>query len=395
MIIDKDIDILQIKMILLGNQAVGKTSIINRYVSDNFSSNIMTSSHMTYTEKILSIDNQKIQLNIWDTVGQEKFRSLSKLFFKDTNIVGLVYSVTDKETFNDLRFWVDSFKETIGEEVIIGVMGNKSDLFLEQEVSEEEGDKFAKEIGGFFDAVSAKENKQGLDKFINKLVIEYLKKNPVLTKSKNIKLEKQEDFQEIKAGCCTGKKGKRIIRKYGDVKLEKNGIINAIFLGDNSSGKTSIINRIQNGSFNSSEEHTDDLKKYDYAYNKGKMNLNVNIYDVNNDKIKTVEFLDAVKNSNIFFIVYDVKEKKSLNNIDYWFEIIQKIKENINNDKYLIYILANKNDKEDGNDNFQLIQEGKNIAHDNKTLFKAISAKDNEGINQLMNESVDSYLALP
>ena len=395
MIIDKDIDILQIKMILLGNQAVGKTSIINRYVSDNFSSNIMTSSHMTYTEKILTIDNQKIQLNIWDTVGQEKFRSLSKLFFKDTNIVGLVYSVTDKETFNDLRFWVDSFKETIGEEVIIGVMGNKSDLFLEQEVSEEEGDKFAKEIGGFFDAVSAKENKQGLDKFINKLVIEYLKKNPVLTKSKNIKLEKQEDFQEIKAGCCTGKKGKRIIRKYGDVKLEKNGIINAIFLGDNSSGKTSIINRIQNGSFNSSEEHTDDLKKYDYAYNKGKMNLNVNIYDVNNDKIKTVEFLDAVKNSNIFFIVYDVKEKKSLNNIDYWFEIIQKIKENINNDKYLIYILANKNDKEDGNDNFQLIQEGKNIAHDNKTLFKAISAKDNEGINQLMNESVDSYLALP
>ena len=395
MIIDKDIDILQIKMILLGNQAVGKTSIINRYVSDNFSSNIMTSSHMTYTEKILTIDNQKIQLNIWDTVGQEKFRSLSKLFFKDTNIVGLVYSVTDKETFNDLRFWVDSFKETIGEEVIIGVMGNKSDLFLEQEVSEEEGDKFAKEIGGFFDAVSAKENKQGLDKFINKLVIEYLKKNPVLTKSKNIKLEKQEDFQEIKAGCCTGKKGKRIIRKYGDVKLEKNGIINAIFLGDNSSGKTSIINRIQNESFNSSEEHTDDLKKYDYAYNKGKMNLNVNIYDVNNDKIKTVEFLDAVKNSNIFFIVYDVKEKKSLNNIDYWFEIIQKIKENINNDKYLIYILANKNDNEDGNNNFQLIQEGKNIAHDNKTLFKAISAKDNEGINQLINESVDSYLALP
>ena len=395
MIIDKDIDILQIKMILLGNQAVGKTSIINRYVSDNFSSNIMTSSHMTYTEKILTIDNQKIQLNIWDTVGQEKFRSLSKLFFKDTNIVGLVYSVTDKETFNDLRFWVDSFKETIGEEVIIGVMGNKSDLFLEQEVSEEEGDKFAKEIGGFFDAVSAKENKQGLDKFINKLVIEYLKKNPVLTKSKNIKLEKQEDFQEIKAGCCTGKKGKRIILKYSDIKLEKNGIINAIFLGDNSSGKTSIINRIQNESFNSSEEHTDDLKKYDYAYNKGKMNLNVNIYDVNNDKIKTVEFLDAVKNSNIFFIVYDVKEKKSLNNIDYWFEIIQKIKENINNDKYLIYILANKNDKEDGNDNFQLIQEGKNIAHDNKTLFKAISAKDNEGINQLINESVDSYLALP
>ena len=124
------------------------------------------------------------------------------------------------------------------------------------------------------------------------------------------------------------------------------------------------------------------------------MKLDIKLYDVNIDKIQTVEFYDAVKTSNIFFIVYDVKEKKSLNNIDYWFELIQKIKEDINNEKYLTFILANKNDKEDGNNNFQLIQEGKNTAQDNKALFKAISAKDNEGINELMNESVESYLSL-
>ena len=106
------------------------------------------------------------------------------------------------------------------------------------------------------------------------------------------------------------------------------------------------------------------------------------------------KFYDTVKTSNIFFIVYDIKEKKSLNNIDYWFELIQKIKEDINNEKYLTFILANKNDKEDGNNNFHLIQEGKNTAQDNKALFKAISAKDNEGINELMNESVESYLSL-
>ena len=391
---NEDTDLLQIKMILLGNQAVGKTSIINRYVLDKFSSNIMSSFNMTYTEKILTLNNQKIQLNIWDTVGQEKFRSLSKLFFKDTKIVVLVYSITDKATFNDLGFWLNSFKETIGEEVIIGVMGNKSDLFLEQEVSEDEGEKFAKEINGFFEMVSAKENKEGLDKFITKLVFECLKKNPDLTKGKNIKLVKQEEFQEIKAGCCTGKKDKRIIRKYSDVIKEKNGIINAVFLGDKSSGKTSIINRIKNEAFNTSENHTDDLKQFEYTYNKGRMKLDIKLYDVNIDKIQTVEFYDAVKTSNIFFIVYNVKEKKSLNNIDYWFELIQKIKEDINNEKYLTFILANKNDKEDGNNNFQLIQEGKNTAQDNKALFKAISAKDNEGINELMNESVESYLSL-
>ena len=390
---DDDDEILQIKMILLGNTAVGKTSIINRYVEDNFSSNLMSSVNMTFTQKTLKIDKQKVQLNIWDTVGQEKFRSLSKLFFKDTKIVALVYSITNKNSFNDLEFWLKTFKETIGEDVVIGVMGNKSDLFLEQEVSEEEGEKFAKENGGFFDLVSAKENKAGLDKFITKLVTECLKKNQNLSSNNGIKLVNQEQTQEIKAGCCAGDKDKRIIRKYSEVIKEKKGKINSVFLGEISSGKTSIINRIQKSDFNPLEEHTDELMKFNYTYNKGKMKLDIEINDVDINKKKSPEFIDIIKRCNIFFIVYDVKSQKSLDNIHFWIEVIKKIKENIN--KELIYILANKNDREDGNKNAQLIREGRDIAQENKTMFKAISAKDNEGINGIMKESVESYLALP
>ena len=390
---DDDDEILQIKMILLGNTAVGKTSIINRYVEDNFSSNLMSSVNMTFTQKTLKIDKQKVQLNIWDTVGQEKFRSLSKLFFKDTKIVALVYSITNKNSFNDLEFWLKTFKETIGEDVVIGVMGNKSDLFLEQEVSEEEGEKFAEENGGFFDLVSAKENKAGLDKFITKLVTECLKKNQNLSSNNGIKLVNQEQTQEIKAGCCAGDKDKRIIRKYSEVIKEKKGKINSLFLGEISSGKTSIINRIQKSDFNPLEEHTDELMKFNYTYNKGKMKLDIEINDVDINKKKSPEFIDIIKQCNIFFIVYDVKSQKSLDNIHFWIEVIKKIKENIN--KELIYILANKNDREDGNKNAQLIREGRDIAQENKTMFKAISAKDNEGINGIMKESVESYLALP
>jgi len=388
-----DDEILQIKMILLGNTAVGKTSIINRYVEDNFSSNLMSSVNMTFTQKTLKIDKQKVQLNIWDTVGQEKFRSLSKLFFKDTKIVALVYSITNKNSFNDLEFWLKTFKETIGEDVVIGVMGNKSDLFLEQEVSEEEGEKFAKENGGFFDLVSAKENKAGLDKFITKLVTECLKKNQNLSSNNGIKLVNQEQTQEIKAGCCAGDKDKRIIRKYSEIIKEKKGKINSVFLGEISSGKTSIINRIQKSDFNPLEEHTDELMKFNYTYNKGKMKLDIEINDVDINKKKSPEFIDIIKQCNIFFIVYDVKSQKSLDNIHFWIEVIKKIKENIN--KELIYILANKNDREDGNKNAQLIREGRDIAQENKTMFKSISAKDNEGINGIMKESVESYLALP
>ena len=390
---DDDDEILQIKMILLGNTAVGKTSIINRYVEDNFSSNLMSSVNMTFTQKTLKIDKQKVQLNIWDTVGQEKFRSLSKLFFKDTKIVALVYSITNKNSFNDLEFWLKTFKETIGEDVVIGVMGNKSDLFLEQEVSEEEGEKFAEENGGFFDLVSAKENKAGLDKFITKLVTECLKKNQNLSSNNGIKLVNQEQTQEIKAGCCAGDKDKRIIRKYSEVIKEKKGKINSLFLGEISSGKTSIINRIQKSDFNPLEEHTDELMKFNYTYNKGKMKLDIEINDVDINKKKSPEFIDIIKRCNIFFIVYDVKSQKSLDNIHFWIEVIKKIKENIN--KELIYILANKNDREDGNKNAQLIREGRDIAQENKTMFKSISAKDNEGINGIMKESVESYLALP
>ena len=390
---DDDDEILQIKMILLGNTAVGKTSIINRYVEDNFSSNLMSSVNMTFTQKTLKIDKQKVQLNIWDTVGQEKFRSLSKLFFKDTKIVALVYSITNKNSFNDLEFWLKTFKETIGEDVVIGVMGNKSDLFLEQEVSEEEGEKFAKENGGFFDLVSAKENKAGLDKFITKLVTECLKKNQNLSSNNGIKLVNQEQTQEIKAGCCAGDKDKRIIRKYSEIIKEKKGKINSVFLGEISSGKTSIINRIQKSDFNPLEIHTDELMKFNYAYNKGKMKLDIEINDVDINQKKSPEFIDIIKRCNIFFIVYDVKSQKSLDNIHFWIEVIKKIKENIN--KELIYILANKNDREDGNKNAQLLREGRDIAQENKTMFKSISAKDNEGINGIMKESVESYLALP
>ena len=133
--------------------------------------------------------------------------------------------------------------------------------------------------------------------------------------------------------------------------------------------------------------------KFNYAYNKGKMKLDIEINDVDINQKKSSEFIDIIKQCNIFFIVYDVKSQKSLDNIHFWIEVIKKIKENIN--KELIYILANKNDREDGNKNAQLIREGRDIAQENKTMFKSISAKDNEGINGIMKESVESYLALP
>lgn len=393
---DDDSDVLEIKMILLGETAVGKTSIIARYVDNNFSDTVMSSTSMTYVQKKLTINKQTIQLNIWDTIGQEKFRSLSKLFFKDTKIVVLVYSITSLASFEGLNYWMNLYKETIGDDAILGVVGNKSDLFLEQEVDEEKGAEFAEKNGGFFELISAKENRAGLDSYINKLVTEYLKKNPNLSKNKknNIKLKVDtDDKEELKAGCCAGEKNKRKIRKYSSIQKDDNGIINAIFLGENSVGKTSIINRIKKKDFNPGETHTEQLSEYTYKYNKNKMKLDIKISDVDNEKKKSKEFIEKLQNSKIYFLVYDVKSKKSLDNIEYWIEVITKLKENINND--LFYVLANKSDRSDGNENNEMISEGKNMAYENKFMFKAISAKDDEGISELIDEGVDNYLIIP
>ena len=383
---------INIKLILLGESAVGKTSIINRYVEDSFSNDIISSSSMTYSRKRLTINKQNIILNIWDTVGQEKFKSLSKLFFNDTKIVVLVYSITEKDTFIKLDYWLKTFQETIGDDVVLGVAGNKSDLFFQQTVSEEEGAKYAEKIGAIFSEISAKENKKGLDKFIEQLVTEYIKRNPnLITNRESIRLFEGDDERQLKAGCCTSNKNKRVIKKYGNIVKDKKGVINVIFLGEKSAGKTSIINRINNDEFNFEEKHTEKLNKTYTKYNKGKIKLQIIINDVDNDKKKSSEFIELIKKSDIFFLVYDVKDDKSAGNIYYWIEVISQMKDDINKD--LIYILANKNDKEDENKNIKLIEKGRQIAEINNAKFKAISAKDNEGIDKIIEESVDEYLA--
>ena len=327
---------------------------------------------MTYVQKKVKIDNQEIDLSIWDTVGQEKYRSLTKLFFKDTKIVILVYAINKADSFDGLEYWLNLYKESIGDEAILGVVGNKSDLFLEQEVDEEKGRNYAESNGAFFSLISAKENKIQLDEYINGE-------------------DDDDNTPEVKAGCCAGAKGKRIVQRYSSIIKEEDGIINAVFLGDDSVGKTSIINRVNKKEFSSSESHTSNCNETSYNFHKNKMRLQIKINDVNNDQKSTKEFIDILKKSSIFFLVYDVKSRQSLENINYWIEGINKVKDNIN--KNLIYILANKNDKNDTNT--EAISEGKSLALENKYLFKAISAKDNEGIIELINESVQSYLAIP
>ena len=217
-----DVEQLELKLVLLGEAGVGKTAIIGRYVKNEFSDDYHSSATMSYVGKTIKKDKFEIHLNIWDTIGQERYRALSKLFFNDTKIVILLYSIDCLQSFKNLQYWLDLYKEQLGEgDTVLGIAGNKSDLFDKQEVPDEQGKEYAEKNGAIFSLISAKTHKQGIDMFIEQLIDAYLKKI-----NKNITTEKPEtkgmklNIQSVnnidnskKSSCCGGGGNKKKVQK--------------------------------------------------------------------------------------------------------------------------------------------------------------------------------------
>ena len=146
----------EIKIILLGESGVGKTNLINILMGIPFNDNEKSNISNSYSEKKVKINNKCYKLNLWDTIGQEKFRQLTKIFYKDSKIVIFVFDITNKVSFEELqKYWVKDVKEQIGDEGIVkGVIANKIDLFLDEKVSSEQGEEYANSIGAKFLSIS-------------------------------------------------------------------------------------------------------------------------------------------------------------------------------------------------------------------------------------------------
>ena len=163
-----------IKITLLGSTGVGKTCIIKRYTEGSFDENSPSTTGGSYSSKIITIDNLNLSLDLWDTAGQEKFRSLGRHFYKNAYIVCLVYDITNNDSFIDLKEkWYNDLK-TFGEKyTVLAVVGSKSDCYESETVSEEEAREFAKSIGAIFMLTSAK-NGNNIDVLFETLTRKYL-----------------------------------------------------------------------------------------------------------------------------------------------------------------------------------------------------------------------------
>ena len=166
----------KIKTILIGESGVGKTNLINIVKNEKFNPNQVATVNCSFFKTEIIVENIKFNIYLWDTIGQEKLKSLTKIFFKNSKIVILVYDITNKSSLNQLDFWLKQVKDSLGDNIIIGVLGNKKDLFINEEVTEEEGEAFAKSIGARWGLTSAKTDREGFIIFLEDLIKDYIHK---------------------------------------------------------------------------------------------------------------------------------------------------------------------------------------------------------------------------
>ena len=186
-----------IKAILVGETATGKTSLINTAIGLEFKEKVESTQASTIMEKKIVINNKTYTINMWDTIGQEKYRAVTKIFMKDARIVIVVYDITRSETFEELDFWFNNIKEVLGDKPVVGLIGNKSDLYEEEQVTEETGKEYANKKGVPFALTTAKVPANFchflellLEKYLNKLP--YLDTNSDLFKGNKAKLDRKK-----------------------------------------------------------------------------------------------------------------------------------------------------------------------------------------------------------
>jgi len=144
------------KLVFLGEQSVGKTSLITRFMYDSFDNTYQATIGIDFLSKTMYLEDRTIRLQLWDTAGQERFRSLIPSYIRDSSVAVVVYDITNANSFQQTSKWIDDVRTERGSDVIIMLVGNKTDLSDKRQVSTEDGERKAKELNVMFIETSAK-----------------------------------------------------------------------------------------------------------------------------------------------------------------------------------------------------------------------------------------------
>lgn len=144
------------KYIIIGDTGVGKSCLLLQFTDKRFQPVHDLTIGVEFGARMITINNRQIKLQIWDTAGQESFRSITRSYYRGAAGALLVYDITRRETFNHLTRWLEEARQNANQEMVIMLIGNKSDLEHRRQVTKEEGEQFAKEHNLIFLETSAK-----------------------------------------------------------------------------------------------------------------------------------------------------------------------------------------------------------------------------------------------
>ena len=200
---EEEIQEKDVKVIILGETGVGKTSIINRFINDEFNpNNDIETLGSTFFRKSIKRQNTVYKLQIWDSIGQEKYHSITRLFIKGSNIVLLVYSIDSRQSFERLNQWYSSITNILDiTKYKLGIVASKSDLRNEEVVSDEEGKELAKNMCATFRPVSSKENNNSVNLLFD-IMIDELSKINFESRTESYVLSKKNLKKKKKTSCC-------------------------------------------------------------------------------------------------------------------------------------------------------------------------------------------------
>lgn len=210
----KDHDVLY-KALILGESAVGKTALVQKYTSPDrkFSPNLLPTIGIDYRTVIRIIDGLRVKVQLWDTVGQERYRTMTKMFFRGAKGVLLVYDVTNRDSFNTIQDWMESLKKfSLDQEEVI-LIGNKIDLHY-RDVSKSEGSQLATSLGIKYFETSAKTG-ENVSQVFEQLIYDLKDANNPLQQGP-IHVIDNEQWEEIFANHYDERQSNEINLKYKD-----------------------------------------------------------------------------------------------------------------------------------------------------------------------------------
>ena len=201
----------KIKIVLVGESGVGKTNLIRVINDEPFEKTANSTISSSYYEKEIIINNKRYCYSLWDTVGQEVYRSLNQMYLKDAKIVLVVFALNNKISYQETNFWINSTKEALEEgKYIMALVANKSDLYNEQEVTDEEVKKRADELNIDFVLTSAAEDAVGFRQFLEELIKKFIKNIGFdLGKDKTFNLNEEKKNEENNENINNGNKKKK------------------------------------------------------------------------------------------------------------------------------------------------------------------------------------------